>query len=231
LRGSGALSNQEIETYISQAEVALANLNIKKLSLDYAIVKSPGDGIVNSRAASLGAVPNYGMELFRIILDNKLEWRGELSSAQLTLVKPGQIIELKLSDGGTASAKVRQVSPSLDINSRMAIVYADIDVNTKAKAGMYLSGVINLSISRAIVVPTQAVIIKDGNSYVFRLVSEGDSSKVAMQKVITGRSKDAKIEIIEGIKENQEIAGQGAGFLLDGDLVQVTNKITKPKQG
>ncbi|MFT3931192.1 MAG: efflux RND transporter periplasmic adaptor subunit [Spongiibacteraceae bacterium] len=224
LDGVGALSRQQVDNYINQAAVAKARLDAKNLQLRYATVVAPADGVVSARSATLGAIGTVGSELFRLILNGRLEWRGELSAEQLPLVKAGQTVALALPDGTTAQAKIRQLSPSLDARSRMATAYADIAPGSGAHAGMYVSGTIAMQARSALVVPAVSVIIRDGRNYVFTIGaanSSDASTKVTQQLVTTGRHRDSEIEITSGLNESARVVLQGAGFLNDGDSVRV----------
>ncbi len=220
LQDSGALSKQQIENYANQAAIAKARLDAKRLQLRYATVVAPQDGTISARTATLGAIGSPGSELFRLILNNRIEWRGELSAEQLALVKPGQTVTLTLPDASTAQATIRKLSPSLDTQSRLAIAYADIVSGSTAHAGMYASGIVAMDEQPALVVPAVSVVTRDGRSYVFTL---GEDSKVTQQAVTTGRHQGSDVEIVEGLSEDTRVVTQGAGFLNDGDLVRLVD--------
>ena len=229
LRGKGALSPQQIDNYLHQAAIAKARLEAKQLQVRYATIVAPQDGIISARSATLGAVGTAGGELFRLILNGRLEWRGELSAEQLARVEVGQSVELALPDHSTAQATVRQLSPSLDAQSRLATVYADIAPGSSAHAGMYVSGTISMQQRPALVVPAVAVVIRDGRSYVFRVgaaLPGGGQSREALHKVVqqpvtTGRHHGSDVEIVDGLASGDRVVLQGAGFLNEGDVVRV----------
>lgn len=221
LKGSDAISDKDALQRETEAKAAEALLAAKRLQLKYAEVIAPDDGVISSRMATLGAVVPVGQELFRLIRQNRLEWRGELTAAQLTHIASGQRIVLSLPDGGTATAKVRQTAPSLDPQSRLGVVYADLEPGSRARAGMYVSGRVILGASEARVVPAESVVIRDGRSYVLK-VAEGDSRpRVALQAVRVGRRQGGDVEITAGIDADDRVIVQGAGFLKDGDVVRL----------
>jgi len=228
LKGSGGISEQEILRYATQAETARAQvqaararLDANRLQLRYAEVVAPDAGVISARAATLGAVASSGQELFRLIRQGRLEWRGELTASQLAFVAPGQRVDLSLPDGRTASAQVRQTAPSLDGASRLGLVYADLDRGGTARAGMYAQGAVALAQTPALIVPAASVVIRDGRSYVFKLRPQNAAHEVEARPVLTGRRRDSSIEIVGGLAANDTVAVSGAGFLNDGDLVKV----------
>ncbi len=138
----------------AQLESAQARLHSQKLALDYTRVVAPDDGVISSRKATLGMVAAPGTELFRLVRQNRLDWRAELSRPQLAQVHIGDVASVQLVDGTTAHGKVRQVAPVLDENTRIGIAYVELDrtddvsTSTTARAGMYGSGTITLGQSR-----------------------------------------------------------------------------------
>ena len=118
---TGALSQQDATQYLTrgrtaqaQLESAKARLHSQKLALDYTRVVAPDDGVISSRKAMLGMVAAPGTELFRLVRQNRLEWRAELTGAQLAQVQVGDVASVQLVDRTIAHGKVRQVAPVLD---------------------------------------------------------------------------------------------------------------------
>jgi multidrug efflux pump subunit AcrA (membrane-fusion protein) len=87
------------------------------------------------------------------------------------------------------------------------------------KAGMFASGQFELGSSEALTVPQQAVTVRDGFSYVFRL---NQDQRVSQIKVQPGRRIGDRIEVLQGLAPDALIVAAGAGFLNDGDLVRNT---------
>jgi RND family efflux transporter MFP subunit len=223
LQRSGAASDQVALQHVTQAKTAAALLAAKRLQLRYTEVRAPDDGAISSRSATLGAVTPVGQELFRLIRQNRLEWRGELTAGQLAHIAPGQQIGLSLPDGGTAAARIRQIAPSLDPLSRLGIVYADIAPGGSARAGMYANGRVVLGQADSLAVPAQSVVIRDGRNYVLKLADLSANPRVSLQPVVIGRRQGDEVEIVSGVNDDDRLVVEGAGFLNDGDVVRVVN--------
>ncbi|PTY06016.1 efflux RND transporter periplasmic adaptor subunit [Verrucomicrobia bacterium LW23] len=224
----GVMSEQDIlqattqaSTAKAQVQSAKAQLDAKEVQLRYAEVLAPDSGTISARNATLGAVAPAGQELFRLIRQDRLEWRGELTAPQLAQIKEGQEITLTLPDGSPAKARVRQTAPYVDPQSRLGVVYADLEMGSRARAGMYANGRVTLAESRALVVPAGCVVIRDGRSYVLKLKDDSATPSVALQPVTVGRRVDREAEILEGLAKGDRLVVQGAGFLNDGDVVRV----------
>ena len=90
LQGTGALSAAQINQYLTaektaqaRVEAAQALLQAQQVRLSQAHVYAPDSGIISARAATVGAVVAGGTELFRLIRQGRLEWRAEVTSAEL----------------------------------------------------------------------------------------------------------------------------------------------------
>ena len=230
LRDSGGISEQQVLASLTEADVAharvdaaKANLAANNLQIFYGDVRAPDDGVISSRTATLGAVAGSGEELFRVIRQGRLEWRGELTAAQVLRVLSGQVVELTLPDGKSARAHVRQLAPTLNGDSRLGLVYADLLPGSSARAGMYASGKLLLSQTPALVVPAASVVIRDGTSLVATVVDGTPHPKVSLLPVVVGRRHEGRVEIVSGLTEGTRVAVRGAGFLDDGDWVQIAS--------
>jgi RND family efflux transporter MFP subunit len=222
LGSGGALSAQDLLQARTLAKTAAAQLASKQLQLRYTEVIAPDDGSISSRTATLGAVASVGQELFRLIRQNRLEWRGELTAQQLAQIQPGQEVMLTLPEGTAATARVREIAPELDSQSRLGMVYADITPGSPARAGMYADGRVVLRESPALAVPAESVVIRDGRSYVATVSEIAGVPRVRMQAVTVGRRQGGDAEITQGLSPDDDVIIQGAGFLTAGDVVRLS---------
>ena len=240
LQSSGALSAQQISQYMTAEQTAnariaasQATLASQQLRLKYTQVVAPDSGVISARNATVGSVVGVGAELFRMIRQGRLEWRAEVIAADLSRLKPGTSAIVKAANGTELTGKVRMIAPTIDPQTRSALVYVDLPptmgANAPFKAGMFASGQFELGMSNAMTVPQQAVVVRDGFSYVFRLNADGRVSQI---KVQSGRRLEERIEVINGLAPDTLVVVGGAGFLNDGDLVRnvaAVNTVTAAK--
>ena len=226
LKSSGGISDQDILQYVTQAKTAAAQLAAKRLQLRYTAVIAPDDGTISARIATLGAVTPVGQELFRLVRQDRLEWRGQLTAPQLTQVRVGQHVVVTLPDGSGASARVRETAPVLDPQMRLGIVYADIVPGSHARAGMYADGKVVTGLSDGLAVPAESVVLRDGRSYVLKLLDRSAMPRVAQVPVTVGRHNGTDVEILSGLANRDRVVVRGAGFVNDGDLVRLSTDLT-----
>jgi len=228
LEKSGALSAQQVTEYFTgertanaRVKSAQASLTQQQLRLKYTQVVAPDSGVISARSATVGAVVGVGTELFRMIRQGRLEWRAEVVAQDLGRIRPGRKAIVRAASGLEVAGKVRTVAPSVDPQTRVALVYVDLPPalagNMPLKAGMFASGRFELGASNALTVPQQSVIVRDGFSHVFRL---NPDSRVSQVKVTLGRRLGERVEVVNGVNADTPIVVSGAGFLNDGDLVR-----------
>ena len=237
LRDSGALSRQEVEQYATaqqtaQARVAAAEamLQARQLRLQQAVVLAPDDGVISARSATVGAVVGAGTELFRLIRQGRLEWRAEVLASDLPLLAPGTRARVTAASGAVVDGMVRKTGPTVNPETRKLLVYVDVPAMATATAatqasgqptvlpGMFARGDFLLGESAALTVPQEAVVVRDGFSYVFAVDAD---QRVQLRKVQVGRRVGEQVEVLAGLDAQQPVAVQGAGLLNDGDLVRV----------
>ncbi|MEA9554495.1 efflux RND transporter periplasmic adaptor subunit [Xanthomonas nasturtii] len=238
VQAAGAMSDQEVQRYVTEAvtattqiAVAQAQLDANRLQLQQADITAPDDGLISAQSATLGAVASSGQELFRLVRQGRLEWRGEFTPEQIARIAVGQDVRLRLPDGSAAVARVRQIAPLLDARSRLGVVYADIQPDRLLRGGMYVDGAVALPPSSALVVPASSVVVRDGRSLVFRIIGSGPESRVRAQAVTVGRRVGTDVELLQPWSGGERIVAQGAGLLADGDTVLVKTTPAGPLVG
>lgn len=227
----GALSAQQVDQYLTGAKTAEAKLQSAKaqleaqlLRLKYTKVLASDDGVISSRTATLGAVAAKGQELFKLIRQNRLEWRGEVTAAEMTQLRPGVEVTVEVPNVGSIRGTVRFLAPTLDEQSRNGLVYVDLPhaAQNGLRAGMFGRGEFHLGSSAGLTVPQDALSLREGFSYVFRLTEQsGDRAKVEQVKVQLGRRAGDALEVLAGLSPADRLVARGASFLADGDSVRV----------
>jgi RND family efflux transporter MFP subunit len=238
LQSSGALSAQQINQYLTtektakaRAEAAQAVLGAQQLRGRQTQVLAPDSGVISARAATVGAVVGAGTELFRLIRKGRLEWRAEVTSAELGRITSGTTAVVRPASGGEIQGRVRMIAPTVDPQTRSALVYVDLPSSagngSPAKAGMFARGEFDLGATNALTVPQRAIVVRDGFNFVFRLNAD---KRVSQVKVQTGRLAGERVEVLSGLAADAPIVVNGAGFLNDGDLVRLApeNKVDQP---
>ena len=228
---SGALSAQQVAQYRTAALTAdarvasaRAQLAAQQLRLGFTRVVASDDGVISVRSATVGAVVGQGQELFRLIRRGRLEWRGDVTAAELSRLKPGLTVSVSAAGAGTLIGRLRVISPTVDPATRNAQVFVDMPdaMRQGYRPGMFAKGEFALGSTSALTVPDEAVLFADGFSYVLRAgATDNGQARVARVKVTLGRRSNNEVEVVAGIKAEDRLVAAGVAFLADGDLVKV----------
>ncbi len=237
LQSTGALSAQQIAQLLTTEQAAAARLESAKAALQAQLLRlkntqvlAPDNGTITSRSTALGAVVGAGSEMFRMIRQGRLEWRAELTSAELARVPVGTAAVVLAPGGAQAQGRVRMVAPTVDAQTRLGLVFVDLlgpaasgktPLSAAFKPGMYAQGSFVLGKSEALTIAQQAVVVRDGFSYCFVVQPDGRVSQV---KITTGRrvgdAAAGLVEVLDGLAKGARVVASGAGFLNDGDMVK-----------
>ncbi|WP_225785155.1 efflux RND transporter periplasmic adaptor subunit [Xenophilus sp. Marseille-Q4582] len=230
LAQTGALSQQQINQYQTTEQTAKARVEAAEAVLAAQQVRgrntqvlAPDDGVISSRTATVGSVVAAGTELFKLIRQGRLEWRAEVGAAELGRLAVGMSATVTAPGGAEVQGKVRSIAPTVDPQTRNALVYVDIpdvQANAGVKAGMFARGEFLIGKSDALTVPQVAVVPRDGFNTVMVLQ---DDQRVRLTRVQAGRRIGDRIEVHgEQLTPGSQVVVEGAGFLNDGDLVRVS---------
>ena len=206
---------------LARVQSVRALVQLQNLRLSQTQVRAPDAGVISSRQATVGSVVGVGTELFRLIRQGRIEWRAEVTAAEIGRITLGAPVQVTAASGQQLQGKVRMVAPSVDAQTRNALVYVDLPAQTgSARAGMFAKGEITLGQSPALTVPQTAVVVRDGFSYVYTL---GADQKVSQVKVQTGRQSGDRVEVLGGLKSDARVVASGGAFLNHGDTVRVVD--------
>jgi len=213
----------ELRAQRAQADARRATARAQRdgaqLRRDFAELRAPADGIISKRLVQPGQVVAAGSELLRLIRDGRLEWRAELPEDQLALAKVGDPVVIS-ANGGAVEGRIRAASPGVDSQTRTGTIYADLPEPGALQPGTYVEGRIITGAGMGLMVPSAAVVERDGHPYVFTV----DARKAAHRvRVRTGTRVDGAIEVVDGLKAGDAVVEEGAGFLGDGDIVRVVD--------
>lgn len=210
--------NSETLTAAAAVDAAKADLEAARTRLAFAKVTAPDAGLITSRNVTVGQLAQAGGEMLRLLRQNRIEWRGEVPESSLPSLQAGQPVTITSVDGREHQGAIRIVSPTVDPVTHNGLVYVDIEADTALRPGMFARGRIEFGQSEALLVPVASLVSADGYNYVFIVQSD---RTVRRQMIQTGTIQGENIEVLGGLEPGANIVTSGAGFLKDGDLVNV----------
>jgi RND family efflux transporter MFP subunit len=201
------------EQDVEQARVARDRA---RLDVNRAAVRAPFEGIVAERLSQSGELVNAGTPLVRLVNDRDLEVVARAPLGTADAVAAGA--RASVVDGARkASGTVRAVIPVGDERSRMVelrIAFTDAwRVGTPVRVEIAPNQV------RAVVtVPRDAVILRQGASYVMRVGADDKAERVAVN---IGPGRDNHVQIDGTVRAGDRVIVRGAERLEPGQAVSV----------
>jgi len=179
---------------------------------------APASGIVTEINASEGQYLSEGDVLYKIENINRLWLEVELYPQEASLVKMGDNIAVRVSgyESSPVEAKVSFLSPEFRANTQIVVMRAPIDnPEMKFKPGAQAQVIFSHSARKTLAIPTDAV-IRDGSGTHVYVASDTNTFQPRMVK--TGLEDFERVEIVDGLNENEVVVISGA-YLLYSELV------------
>jgi HlyD family secretion protein len=221
----------------AQGELAAAKgkYDAAEAQLSYAEIRSPIDGVVTDRPLYAGEMAAAGSPIVTVMDLSRVVARAHLTQEQAALLKPGDegILSAPVA-GEQAPAKVTMVSPALDPNSTTVEVWAEA---ANPGGGLQPGGSVRVrfvaeTVKDALVIPASALVTaSDGTTSV---IVAGADGKPESKKVKVGIRQADKVQITDGLEENERVVTQGAYELASEDpdaLAKTKLQIADAKSG
>jgi HlyD family secretion protein len=225
VQDSGIYSVEAVQTRRTAAQAAAAKLALAQaqraeleVRLAHTTVHAPADGVIARRSASVGMVMQPGVELFRLIRDDELEWLAELPDHALLRIQAGAVARIRLDDGRELEGRVRKVAPTIDPRTRNGLVHVALPAGSPLRAGGHARGEIVVAQSPMLALPEGVVQVRDGQPFVFTVGADGVAQRTRIE---TGSRQRGLVEVTAGLAAEARVVATGAGFVKDGERVRV----------
>ena len=174
-------------------------------------------GTVTEKMVEIGQSVKLGQGLFKIADLQSLWAEFDVYESQVKFIKTGQNIEVSTNaqPDKMITAKVSFIDPVLNSKTRTVKLRVDLN-NSKGllKPGMFVKGKLNaITKSNSISVPTSAVLWTGKRSVVY-VKTKQDEAVFEMREVQIGSKVGESYQVLEGLKDGEEIVTNGA-FTVD----------------
>jgi HlyD family secretion protein len=238
LARTGAISNRDLDSRRSAALTTKARVGVAEAAREQAAarlrqteLRSPVNGTIARRNARIGAVMSAGgMELFRIIRDDRVELAAEVPEIDLRSIETGQkaiLSAVSVKDGKPYEGRVRLVSPVIDTRTRIGSVRIEVPSTPDLKPGMFVSALVETKTFKALTVPEAAIIYRDARAIVIVVEptpNEKGYHQVHERIVTPGTRQGDRIAILSGLSADEQVVLSGAGYLKESDQVKINNE-------
>jgi len=220
LHAAGIVADKDFQQ--TEAEATRARAEADRASRRLAGLGGAGDGTYTLRSPLAGIVVernlNPGLEfrpeqsgdpLFVVTDPTSLWLRLDASEADLAVLKAGEKISLQVKQypNERFAGVIRHVGDFVDPATRTIRVRGDVpNADRRLKGGMFVTALIELPPTQALLVPVAAVFLIGEQRYVF---VEEATGRYILRAVQAGPERDGRIEILSGVKEGEKVVSEG----------------------
>jgi multidrug efflux system membrane fusion protein len=210
-----------------QQAVAQARLNTNQTG--YAVIRAPGPGVISQRFIEAGQVVSAGQPVFAFAADGARDVAINVAEQHLPGLRIGQPVSVELwtQEGQRYAGKIREIAASADAMTRTYAVRVAIDdaaavtqLGQSARVYMAQNGAANLS------VPLSALSDDDGRPVVW--VIDAKEGRIHKRGVSTLKYGAQRVEITDGLSQNEWIVQAGVHLLREGEPVRAVDADNRP---
>jgi membrane fusion protein (multidrug efflux system) len=238
LQAKGLVSAIAIDNLKYELEAAKATWELARLQLSYTDIRSPIAGTVTVRAERVkigntvipagGVIATSDSALFVVEDLDSLILRVDVPERELAKLSVGQLAELSFDavPGRRFAGQIALISPYVDAETATFGVRIRVtETGGLLRPGMFARvAIVYERKPDALQIPRTALLDGDGPPKVF-VVHDG---KAAERAVSLGLSNGAMIEVVEGLKDGEQVVVVGQGAVKPGAAVRIVNAPARP---
>ena len=219
LYDDGAISQQQLDQAETAYEVAKANFEASKSTVD---LESPINGIVTDLNANVGDWVTPGMQLATVANINQMILKFYVTEGEVANIDLNDPVKIysEFNKERAVTGKISEISRSASSDARSFQVKAKFN-NTKGdwyKPGMFVNVDITLASQKnVLVVPTGAVIFENDKNVVYKITDK----KAIPVNVKIGLTNENITEITNGLNEGDTVVTAGMNNLSDSTKVSI----------
>lgn len=226
------IAKQDVDVAKATAESAKHQRDSRRNLMDYTKVYAPFSGVITARFADLGALiqsatgsATQAAPLFTIMDLSKLRVYVSVPQESALLAKPGipAVLTAREIPDREWKASVTRTTDSLDPATRTLLVEIDIpNQKHELQTGMFVMATLFLEQHpNSLALPPAAVV--SGKTRDEKWVFVVEQGKAHRRPIRTGIDDGVWIEVIDGLKGEEEVVVVGKSGLSDGQVVTVSN--------
>jgi RND family efflux transporter MFP subunit len=259
-RRPGLIAEQELDDSRAKDQDAQAKIDVAKSALEatkeqlgvsqadnqrvqslknYSVVTAPFNGVVTMRYADVGSLIQAGtasntqsMPVVKVAQSDVLRLRMPVPEEDVPFIKIGGEVTIKLqATGKTITGKIIRFTRELSTSTRTMLAEVDVpNPDLALSTGMTAQTTIVLQAQKDVLtVPAGAVLKGDGQASVLIVDANNKVQKVL---VTLGIQSPDRIEIVQGLSDNQSVIVSGQTNYQPGQTVHPqVSTISMPKQG
>lgn len=204
----------------AQLDAARARADASRRNLGKTQVQAPFAATVDTQVVAVGDYVKVGDPLFQLMSARTLRAHLPFPESAAARLKKGMPVRLTspTAPGKVYESRIHDIRPGIAEGSRSLDVLADIDNDGQLRGGGTVNATISLAAkAQALTVPEQSVVLRPAGKVVYVI----DDGKAVQRVIKAGAKRGGRIEILDGLKGNETVALDGAGFLTNYAAVSI----------
>lgn len=228
--GRSTFNEEMLDNLALSAGVVDAEINLRqaKMNLENTIVKAPSSGVIVDLSIKEGSLVSAGKVLCSIYDPNNLTLTADVLETNFGFLKPGLIADVfPLSQRNQSyAARIGEINPRVS-EKGMIQVQLNLNQTNGLLPGMNANAIVRVPQQEHIIVPREAVVIKQGKSVIFTV-----ENGVAQWKYVEiGLDNGVDVEVLDGLKGGESVILTNNIQLAHDARVTVTSEsLTTSKQ-
>jgi RND family efflux transporter MFP subunit len=194
-------------------------LELARQALADTELRSPADGMIRERRASVGEFLAAGAPIATLVKIHPLRLQLAIPERAAADVRVGQEVRVSVDgDSGVYAGRVVRLSPAIQEQNRTLTVEAEVPNPTGVlRPGAFARAEVVIAADQpAVFVPASSIVVFAGIEKVL-MVRGG---KAEERRIVTGRREKDRVEVVEGLKAGESIVAE-PGNLTGGQAVTV----------
>lgn len=215
---------EQINSGKGQIEQANASIKLLEAQLANYTITSPINGVITKKNAEIGSMVSMSNPIATVSKSSNPDLEMYIPEKQILKVKVGQVVDIESTafPDKTIKLKIREISPVVDLQTRLIKVKGAISSDLPLKIGMSFDCKIILNEnSGSIILPAEAVLIQNNKKVVYIAIN----NKVQEKTVLIGLQTPSQVEIKSGINISDKVITKGNTFVRPGDSIQVQQEV------
>lgn len=229
LAKQGAVSAQTLDSARTRRDLAAGQVRAAEGALALydnkltgATIISPRGGVVVKRHLQAGFYAKAGAPIVTVADITTLLAKATVGEAEIAQLRMGANVKVKLDALGSQefTGTITRLSPAATVPSRTFTAEVSIpNEQSILKAGMFAKVEVPVQVhTQALVVPETALVMKEDIKTVYVLAAD---NKVQQRVLKLGYTSDGWAEVLDGIKDGEQIVVAGQNKLRDGATIRL----------
>lgn len=223
------VSQADYDQYKANLGQALAAVDAKRTVIQKKLIRAPFSGELGIRRVSLGWYLKEGEAIVTLQQLNPINLDFTLPERHLQHISEQQQVTATVQayPNEVFSGRIVAIDPAVEDGSRAISIRAKLDNKDKRlRPGMFVEVHIDLAQPQAVLtLPDTAITYNPYGNSVF-LIQQGEAGlTVQSRQVVTGQSREGRVEIISGLQAGDRVVSAGQIKLRNGMPVSIDTQL------